>query len=66
MKLLAGLLVLSRGQGVPGGPGAIAIQDLMQTTDALNDDAIDFTNEAFGDIDLDMYIIDEGKSVQII
>ena len=26
MKLLAGLLVLSKAQGVPGGPGAIAIQ----------------------------------------
>ena len=33
----------------------------MQTTDALNDDAIDFTNELFGDYDLDMYIIDEGN-----
>ena len=32
----------------------------MQTTDALNDDAIDFSNELFGDYDLDMYIIDEG------
>ena len=36
-------------------------QDLMQTTDALNDDAIDFSNELFGDYDLDMYIIDEGN-----
>ena len=26
MKLLAGLLVLSKAQGIPGGPGAIAIQ----------------------------------------
>ena len=33
----------------------------MQTTDALNDDAIDFSNELFGDYDLDMYIIDEGN-----
>ena len=33
----------------------------MQTTDALNDDAIDFGNELFSDYDLDMYIIDEGN-----
>ena len=26
MKLLAGLLVLSKAQGIPGGPGAIALQ----------------------------------------
>lgn len=63
MKILAGLLVLTRAQDMPGGPGAGAIQDLMHTTDALADDAIDFANEAFGNIDLDMYIIDEdGKA----
>ena len=38
----------------------------MQTTDALNDDAIDFTNELFGDYDLDMYIIDEGNVHNIL